>query len=472
MEIRRTDDAKREVFGEVAIPLPRFAPGQVVPLADIARYRAEGRIHHDGGCWTSDEIPPMAHRFLAVSRAIDREHDKRPGRGVPIESYVATADGEGIHEGAWGLRTLVNDDAAWAEVDRDELNAYSVRVITDIEPVAIEVEDEAGNHTPLTLSYFVNSDPREVSLVGAVRPPSTGLRFEVLRSVEELVENPNLLGRLLNALKPLADIYAEQVFHAVEVERSESKDFATQWKDSGPSANLNRAMMMLQDSLFYRFYEAKEGADAKPVDLKAVAKDIDQFKAVILEALGSVQRSEGDACALLPTENSIDALLDHVAARKGPDVDAGKRAQFDAAIEVMRTAAGDLRAAMVKEPEGTVEVARNTEDEMDEATKKVLADIQAGQTEILTRLTAVETERAAPAPDAELKATLDEIRAGQAGIVERLEKVEKRRSVAQSGGDDPTPVVAVPVDGKKALADVFRRQACAPAASPAADDAE
>ena len=138
VEIKRVSEERQEVYGEVAVPLERFTPGQVISESDL-----EGRVHYDGGCWTSEDIQEMAHNFLAYSRKIDQEHDHVGGMGVPIESFIAQRGWDPWTEGAWVLGVRCTDES-WAKVKSGEYRGFSVFMACEKEQVDVFVEDQGG----------------------------------------------------------------------------------------------------------------------------------------------------------------------------------------------------------------------------------------------------------------------------------------------------------------------------------------
>jgi len=139
----RRDEALRQVFGMVGVPLTRYSVGQVVPRSEIERARAEGRIHYDNRCFTAEELQILGHRFLAHGRGIDEEHDYQvDGSLQPIESYFPPVDEHGYFAGSWVLGTHIGDDDAWTGVLTSEFNGYSVSLLAVEEEAEIVVEDD------------------------------------------------------------------------------------------------------------------------------------------------------------------------------------------------------------------------------------------------------------------------------------------------------------------------------------------
>jgi hypothetical protein len=78
---------------------------------------------------TADEIEKMAHEFLVNYRLIDKGHNRMPGAGEVVESYIAPDNfqigKEIITKGSWVLVTKA-DNEVWQEIQNGEYSGYSM----------------------------------------------------------------------------------------------------------------------------------------------------------------------------------------------------------------------------------------------------------------------------------------------------------------------------------------------------------
>ena len=83
----------------------------------------------DNQLMSADEIKKTAHGFLKNYRQIDGEHNKIPGAGELVESYVALADMEIesklIQKGSWIIATEP-DEETWNLIEKGEYTGYSL----------------------------------------------------------------------------------------------------------------------------------------------------------------------------------------------------------------------------------------------------------------------------------------------------------------------------------------------------------
>ena len=77
----------------------------------------------------SKEIEKMAHEFLVNYRLIDKQHNRVPGAGDVVESFIAPDDfqvgKEVITKGSWILVTKAEDET-WAEIQDGTFTGYSM----------------------------------------------------------------------------------------------------------------------------------------------------------------------------------------------------------------------------------------------------------------------------------------------------------------------------------------------------------
>lgn len=409
--IVRVDESRREVFGEVGVPLQQYSPGQIVSVEEYRTARAEGRIHYDGGCWTIEDLREMAHRFLsqAGAAAFDQQHDKGSGIAVCIESFVATATMEPWREGSWVVGVRVLDDAVWAKIQDGSYKGFSVRMLALDDAVEISLDDG----TKIKLTYF--RDPTPV-LVSIVDRPATGRPFEVVRFVSDAnapqpepavdttpvadaakpdevpeveanppapaataptptvedraMPKPGLFAKMLKVFSRAAaggDDEAKSLVDELgteyhEVDRSVC-DFAQMWQDGAASADMWRAFDLLQCCVVWdAMWEVNEKRMTVEEAKASVATSIDQFKLIVLAAFDKVvvNRAEG-AGTELAQRSPGSAMVDHVRFitekaidRKGAKLSVASRAKVDEAKAAAETALTALQA-LIDSVDGTEE---------------------------------------------------------------------------------------------------------------------
>lgn len=101
-------ESDRLVYGEVAVPY---------------------RLDSAGEFMRPEEIRKAAHWFMENSRTdmVDSEHDNVPRNVRIVESYIAKeGDPDGFIPGSWVAGGQVNDDGTWKQVQRGELNGWSL----------------------------------------------------------------------------------------------------------------------------------------------------------------------------------------------------------------------------------------------------------------------------------------------------------------------------------------------------------
>lgn len=119
VKIKKTNDEKHLVYGEVYAPMQRDSYGDFM---------------------FPEDIELMAHRFLRLdlSKTIDTQHDNVPNGSYPVESFIARAGDPDFSEGAWVLVVKVEDEALWESVKKGEINGFSFESLVTVEEVEIE----------------------------------------------------------------------------------------------------------------------------------------------------------------------------------------------------------------------------------------------------------------------------------------------------------------------------------------------
>jgi hypothetical protein len=117
--IRRTNDEKQIVYGEVYAPLALDTYGEFMTVEDI-------------------EV--MAHRFMLLDlrTVIDTQHDEVPNGSYPVESFIAREGDPDYVAGSWVLGVKVPDPNVWQKVKNGELNGFSFQCL--VKPTSVDVE--------------------------------------------------------------------------------------------------------------------------------------------------------------------------------------------------------------------------------------------------------------------------------------------------------------------------------------------
>ncbi len=130
--VRRIDEAKRVVYGEVYPPMVMDTYGEFM---------------------LPDDVETMCHRFaqLTLSETIDTNHDNEPNGSFPVESFICRAGDPDFLEGTWVIGIKVPDDHIWAQVMRNELNGFSFEALVKPVEVVAKVDvlrDHVGQTEP------------------------------------------------------------------------------------------------------------------------------------------------------------------------------------------------------------------------------------------------------------------------------------------------------------------------------------
>lgn len=119
---KSVNEAKRLVYGEV------YAPDR--PDADNEFMRA-------------DQIEKMAYDFMRSMKldAVDRQHDNVsvPGCCV-VESFIARKGDPDFIEGAWVVGMHIDNDEAWEQVVKGEINGFSIEAFVRKNPQEVTME--------------------------------------------------------------------------------------------------------------------------------------------------------------------------------------------------------------------------------------------------------------------------------------------------------------------------------------------
>lgn len=135
VEIKKIDNDKQIVYGEVYAPYVLDTHGEFMLPEDIKR---------------------MAHEFMSLKylpRTIDTNHDQKSNGSYPIESFIARKGDPDYTEGAWVLGVQIADKQIWKSVKSGKLNGFSMQTLIRKKPVVIDLE-----YTPSNLGVTEETD--------------------------------------------------------------------------------------------------------------------------------------------------------------------------------------------------------------------------------------------------------------------------------------------------------------------------
>lgn len=130
VEIAKTDEDKRLVFGIV------YSPGEVDSQGDMT---------------DAAEIEKAAYDFLKASRTgdgVDKDHTFTPESGAFVAESWLVRKGDPVFqdqpEGSWGVAIKVDDDVLWDAVKKGEIGGLSMGGRADIEPMGKSTDFNAA----------------------------------------------------------------------------------------------------------------------------------------------------------------------------------------------------------------------------------------------------------------------------------------------------------------------------------------
>lgn len=124
VNIKKVDEAKRLVYGEV------YAPNV---------------IDTHGHMMLPDDVQKMAHGFMISGKngAVDVMHNNIKINASVVESFIARPGDPDYADGSWVAVTKIMDDEVWALVKEGKLNGYSMEVNTRLTNALVEVVTDA-----------------------------------------------------------------------------------------------------------------------------------------------------------------------------------------------------------------------------------------------------------------------------------------------------------------------------------------
>lgn len=142
--IKKTDEERRLVFGEV------YAPNV---------------LDSHGAMMLADDVEAMAHRFMQIpvlKSAIDTDHNHVSAQAYPVESFIARGHPD-YNEGAWVLAVKVDDENVWDRIKKGDINGFSVDAFAKVAEVEVEVTlmksafsitEESAGHTHFLFAEY------------------------------------------------------------------------------------------------------------------------------------------------------------------------------------------------------------------------------------------------------------------------------------------------------------------------------
>jgi hypothetical protein len=173
IRIKKTDEAKRIVYGEVYAPFVLDTYGEFM---------------------LPDDVETMAHKAMQrdLTTFIDTNHDNKPNGSYPVESFVARAGDPDFKEGAWVMGIKVVRDDIWAKCLSGELNGFSFQAM--VLPVEMEIEystirdhvgltykSDAPGHEDHEHVYYVEVDDKGTIIGGWTDEGPDGFAHQIIR---------------------------------------------------------------------------------------------------------------------------------------------------------------------------------------------------------------------------------------------------------------------------------------------------
>lgn len=135
MPIAKVDEANQTVIGVVYKASKAIgADGKPVDKSTIDTH----------GNWaTETEVKKACHNFnkklqnqkLVGKVGVDKQHNEKAGYGIVIESYITMTDIPEINaaKGDWIAAVEVTDDACWQQIQKGEIEGFSIGGTAKIE---------------------------------------------------------------------------------------------------------------------------------------------------------------------------------------------------------------------------------------------------------------------------------------------------------------------------------------------------
>lgn len=112
----------------------RIVYGVVYKAATLDAAGKPAEVDTQGNWATAEEVKKACHRFnrrMATApkdAGVDKQHNEKPGYGTVLESYIAKTAIPDINAapGDWVAAIEVTDDATWKEIQKGEIEGFSI----------------------------------------------------------------------------------------------------------------------------------------------------------------------------------------------------------------------------------------------------------------------------------------------------------------------------------------------------------
>lgn len=126
MPIAKVDDSTRIIIGIVYKAAKKFDE----------KGNAIDNIDTHGNWAKEEEIKKACHNFnkklqnkkLIGKIGVDKQHNEKAGYGIVVESYIAMSDIPEINaeKGDWVAAVEVTDDECWKQIQKGEIEGFSI----------------------------------------------------------------------------------------------------------------------------------------------------------------------------------------------------------------------------------------------------------------------------------------------------------------------------------------------------------
>lgn len=149
-------------------------------------------IDSQGDFMTPEEIRRMAYDFVtsgAILNRADVNHSKQEVDAYPVESFIVRdGDPDFPIPGSWVIGQHVPNPALWSQIEKGEINGFSMDgIATNRSPATVEIDspeyvrgqtDEVGGHAH---AFVVKFDADGTFLGGMTEPSEDGHRHVISR---------------------------------------------------------------------------------------------------------------------------------------------------------------------------------------------------------------------------------------------------------------------------------------------------
>jgi hypothetical protein len=149
--------------GQTQVNATKSEPSFLVKKSDGLLQVVWGEVYSpdfpdsQGEFMTRDEVRDLAWRFIArkMSDSIDLKHNQIDGSGVVVESFIARDDDQTFIPGSWVLGVHVPDATIWGQIQKGELNGFSMEAWVTQTPkiMTFDFPDEVDGETTVTADH-------------------------------------------------------------------------------------------------------------------------------------------------------------------------------------------------------------------------------------------------------------------------------------------------------------------------------